>query len=177
MPRKKTMTKAKPKPRTKAKAKPKPKPKSVPKPTRKKAVYANAVTKLTTAQAKRMVGGKFPDIKGQTHSYPPCTNEKAWTLLVNRAHAMKQRDRKALKEGKKTVPYCKLRSKYNYLLFHSQPRQKWKRGKRNEHRKKNGLQKGDGLIVHHKNQKTMGLGSTVVMTHCEHLEEHGARCK
>lgn len=39
-----------------------------------------------------------------------------------------------------------------------------------------GLKVGDRRVVHHKNQDTMQFDQTVVMTHCEHHEEHGRVC-
>ena len=89
---------------------------------------------------------------------------------------MRQQDRIALDKGK-DKPFCKERSKYTYILYHCQPRQKWKRAKRNEHRKAHGLLKGDKRIVHHEDQITMDIKSSVVLDHCAHMRAHNRECK
>lgn len=177
-PKKKTNTKTK----TSTKPEPKPKPKKTTK--AKKATNKKTITKpkskatvkgLTTAQAKRKVGGKFPQVSGRKYKYPAPTNEKAWTSLVNQAHNMRKRDKAALKQNK-NLPVCAMRAKYEYILFHCGPRSKWKRATRNSHRRKKGLARGDPRVVHHEDQKTMSYASAVVLTKCQHKRAHGAAC-
>ena len=132
---------------------------------------------LTIAQAKRRMGGKFPSLKGRKHRYPTPSNEKAWTDLINKALKFRYLDLKAYEQGKTRRTSPNLRSKYNYLLFHSKSHDKWKRATRNKHRKLMGLKKGDKRVVHHENQRTMSLRSARIVSHCEHQKEHGRTCR
>lgn len=162
--RKPTVTKTK-------KPKPKPKPKKA---TTRKPSKPQLAT-LTTTQAKRKMGGSFPNLNGRKHKYPHYSNDKAWTLLVTRAIRMKERDKTALDAGR-VVPVCKLRSKYQYLLYHCGSHAKWKRATRNNHRKRMGLRKGDPRVVHHEDQRTMSFASAKIMNECQHKRAHGAEC-
>lgn len=142
----------------------------------KKVGVAIRITKpLTTAQAKRRMGGSFPDIKGNRFRYPKPTNEAAWTTLVNKAVAQREKDMAAVKSGREK-PRCAMRAKYEYILFHCGPRTRQKRAIRNKHRKMHGLEKGDPRVVHHHDQKTMSFAKTVVMTPCQHKKIHGGAC-
>lgn len=149
-------------------------------PTKKKAVRKTVVpvraTKpLTTAQAKKRMGGSFPVIKGNRFRYPNPSNEVAWTALVNKAVAQREKDMAAVKSGKEK-PRCAMRAKYEYILFHCGPRTKQKRAIRNKHRRMHGLKKNDPRVVHHHDQKTMSFAKTVVMTPCQHKKVHGGSC-
>ena len=140
-----------------------------------KSATTNLPPLMTTAQARRKMGGKFPDISGRQHAYPPSSNEKAWTALVNRAVRMRFKDKLALASNK-SPPSCKARPQYEYILFHCSPYSKRKRAIRNAHRKLKGLKVGDPRVVHHENQRTMNFSSAVVLTKCQHKRAHGATC-
>lgn len=142
---------------------------------KRKTPAKSSAINLTTAQAKARMGGSFPNLNGRKHKYPPPSNEKAWTLLVNRALRMRQREVDAYKAGRKP-PVCKLRTKYVYLLYNCTPKAKWKRATRNSHRKRAGLTKGDPRVVHHHDQRTMSYASTEIMDRCQHKRVHGNEC-
>lgn len=131
---------------------------------------------VTTAQAKRLLGGSFPRVKGKKYRYPSPSNEKAWTRLVNAALAYHQKRLKALADGKDppTSPHL---YKFRYILFNVQPDEKKKRSKRSSHRRKLGLKVGDKRVVHHRDPKTLSLESAEIQSHCQHKRSHGAKCK
>jgi hypothetical protein len=133
---------------------------------------------LTTAQAIKVcsTGNCFPVIKGKKYRYPKPSEKEAWTKLINKARLEHAKVQYAVRSGK--VPkYHPQRRKFEYILHHKHPDSMKKRAIRNKHRSLHGLQVGDDRHVHHNNQKTMALSSTVVLTPCEHKKMHGQKCK
>ena len=130
---------------------------------------------VSTARAREILGGSFPNLNGRKYTYPKPTDCAAWTALVNKALAMRCADQAAIHSGK-TPPPCKLRSKYEYILFHSNPRSRWKRTQRTIHRKMHGLQTGDPRVVHHNDQRHMRFDKSEILTPCEHQQVHGKQC-
>jgi hypothetical protein len=114
-------------------------------------------------------------VNGRAYKYPAPSNEAAWTALVNRALAMKAADDAALSAGK-TPPVCAQRRQYEYVLYHCNPRSKWKRTKRTQHRAAHGLAPGDHRVVHHQDQRHMSFAKSVVLTPCDHMKAHGRSC-
>ena len=157
-------------------------PKATPKATtrpkvgRGKSKVSRGEINVSSKRAREICGGSFPVVNGRKYKYPAPSNVKAWTALVNSALRMKQRDNAALK-AKKSVPQCANRRKYEYVLYHCNPHSKWKRTTRNKHRKAHGLKVGDPRVVHHHDQGSMDLKKTVVLTPCEHQQEHGRKCR
>lgn len=124
--------------------------------------------------AKTYYGGSFPSINGNVHTYPDQGDEVAWMKLIRAAVAFDKARVKAVAEGRPTRDCADKR--LTYLLYHASPKQIQRRGTRNLHRRKRGLEPGDDRHVHHTNPKTMSLKGTRIVTHCEHQRAHGRQC-
>ncbi len=133
-------------------------------------------TKLDIEKAKSFYGGQFPKIKGKNYRYPKPENEQAWMKLIAAALTYKDQCTYCYRNEMK-APVCKYKAKYEYILYHARPEEKKKRHKRNIDRRENGLKKGDTKVVHHTNPQDLHKGTTKVLTHCEHMREHGWKCK
>lgn len=191
--RNKPKTKTKTKSTLKLKSKPKPKPtrkmekenhgekqkKKPPAPTKSCTKYPSWVfVSADTADLdflRNRYGGVLPDIKGRKRKYPDQSDTEGWRRLLARALTFENKVRYCLSKGLKP-PDEKEKSKFMYLLHHGYPEEKKKRAKRNRDRRLHGLKKGDALVVHHTDKENMTSKSTVVLTHCQHQEEHGREC-